>query len=197
MKALFLNATIIRLIAVVIWFSGGGAIQAEVDLETPAASSVETKIKVDRAPSAVQHTIKQHAGNASVDLFKQFENGRFVYEAQFTKEGILTELKIARDGTILMRREPRIPTVVVPNAKPAGTELPLWRAPALVQETIREQAGTNLVKRFLKQREGSDLVYKADFVREGVPIKITVAETGTLISPSARQQIREAADGKE
>jgi hypothetical protein len=172
--------------------------QAEVDLETPSASSVETKMMVDRTPPAVQQTIKEHAGNASVNLFKQFENGRFVYEAQFTKEGILNELKIAQDGTLLMRREPRVPTATLPGevVPEEKNEIPLRNAPALVQETIREQAGTNRVERVRKEMKGDDLVYRANFKHEGVPVAITVAENGTIIGPSPDKQVREAAGAK-
>jgi hypothetical protein len=84
-------------------------VPVDLDLENPAASSVETRIALDQAPQAVQHAVKQHAGDAPINLSKQFENGRFVYEAQFTREGLLHKIKIAEDGTLLMRSEPRKP----------------------------------------------------------------------------------------
>lgn len=198
MKLIFQNAKVIC--TTVLILTAVSIAKAEQpddeDSETPAASTVETKIKVDRAPLPVQHTIKQHAGNAEVDLFKQFENGRFIYEARFKKNGLLNELKIGQDGIVLLRREPRTPMVVL-NPGKDETELLLQNTPALVQETFREQFGTNHVERVIRRREKNDFVYRATFVREGKSVQINVAENGTLIGPSAKKQIREAAGAEK
>jgi hypothetical protein len=66
----------------------------------------EEKVSFDQLPKAVQETIqKETAGAQLEEIEKETEDGKTVYEAEFTKDGKEYELTVAEDGKLLNHEE--------------------------------------------------------------------------------------------
>lgn len=66
------------------------------------AEENEQKVTLDQTPAAVQETIKRETAGGSIqEIEKETEDGKTVFEAEFTKDGKEFELKVAEDGKVL------------------------------------------------------------------------------------------------
>lgn len=76
------------------------------DEDEDDAEENEQKVTVDQVPSAVQETIKREtAGGTIKEIAKEIEEGKTVYEAEFTRNGETYELTVAEDGKVLGMKE--------------------------------------------------------------------------------------------
>jgi hypothetical protein len=71
----------------------GGAAWTEED---------EKKVTIDQVPAAVKTTILAQANGAPItEIEEETKHGKTIYEAEFTANGVTTEVKVAADGTLL------------------------------------------------------------------------------------------------
>ncbi|MCG3197782.1 MAG: PepSY domain-containing protein [Candidatus Omnitrophica bacterium] len=69
-----------------------------------AAEEEEVAVTLDQLPAAVKQTIeKETAGGTITELVKEIEDGKTIYEAEFTKDGKAFEVEVAEDGTLLAK----------------------------------------------------------------------------------------------
>jgi uncharacterized membrane protein YkoI len=70
------------------------------------AEENEQKVTVDQLPPAVRKTLeKEAAGGKILEIEKERERGKTVYEAQIIKNGQKWEIEIAEDGKVLDREQ--------------------------------------------------------------------------------------------
>lgn len=72
----------------------------------PATTQAGTDIPYEELPQAVQATVQRETkGGEIVDIERERENGRIVYEIEFIQEGVKYEIKVAPDGRLLERKK--------------------------------------------------------------------------------------------
>ncbi len=70
------------------------------------AEEIEETVTLEQLPAAVRQTIeKETAGGTVTELVKEVEEGKTLYEAEFTKDGKAFEVEVAEDGTLLSKEE--------------------------------------------------------------------------------------------
>ena len=66
----------------------------------------DTKLTIDQLPDAVADTLRQAAGNGTIDeIEKEDEDGVVTYSAEVTKDGKKFDVEIAADGKLLKAEE--------------------------------------------------------------------------------------------
>lgn len=62
----------------------------------------EEAVTIEQLPAAVQTTLQaQAAGGTILEIEKETEDGKVVYEAEISKDGKTVEVEIAEDGTLI------------------------------------------------------------------------------------------------
>jgi uncharacterized membrane protein YkoI len=65
----------------------------------------ETKVKFDQVPAAAQKTLTEEAKGAKIETVdKEEDEGKVIYEADVTLNGKNYEIKVAEDGTLLVKK---------------------------------------------------------------------------------------------
>jgi uncharacterized membrane protein YkoI len=81
------------------------------------------KMNFNSAPRPVQNTIRQLAGNATVEDFERgMWNERVVYEAAFKRNGQHTEVQVLDDGSVLTKQLPTAAGAPAPGTIGAGQQ---------------------------------------------------------------------------
>lgn len=82
------------------------AIAGALALTAAAPSALAgTDVKLDQLPKEVQKTVEDETKDGKIkDIERDTEQGRTIYEVEFTTGGEDFELDIAEDGTLLERR---------------------------------------------------------------------------------------------
>jgi uncharacterized protein YpmB len=71
----------------------------------PAVSYAGQDVTIDQLPPAVRATVdKETSGGQITDIERDLEQGKVIYEVEFTSGGKEYELDIAEDGKLLERR---------------------------------------------------------------------------------------------
>ncbi|HEY1172442.1 MAG TPA: PepSY domain-containing protein [Verrucomicrobiae bacterium] len=173
----------------------------------PRMQSVDMK----DVPQAVQATInKEAAGRKVVDIDKETWNGQPVYEVEFAQTGRNAQLHIAANGTVVKsERNDATDRAVRNNDRTVrndrnnrnavdrdnkdlqdrtffmGTQLA--DLPTAAQATIkREAAGKDIVDIDKETRDGR-VVYEVEIKQEGKNIELHVAEDGTILRDSRKE----------
>jgi hypothetical protein len=130
----------------------------------------------DETPFAIQETLRERAGLALIDELKSGEVlGRRVYEAEFTREGKLTKVRLDSEGRLIGLREKR---PAVARERSAPTNIELRESPEPVRQTIQRHTEGVALKSLI--REPLD-IYTFVLDQNGIPFELHVAENGTLL----------------
>jgi hypothetical protein len=71
----------------------------------PAVSHAGQDVTIDQLPPAVRATVERETtGGQITDIERDHEQGKVIYEVEFTSGGKEYELDIAEDGKLLERR---------------------------------------------------------------------------------------------
>ena len=61
-------------------------------------------VQMSSLPKAAQDTIKRETGNNDLStVYKESDNGKTIYEAEFTKDGKKQEVRVGDDGMVVSR----------------------------------------------------------------------------------------------
>ncbi|MCD6051004.1 MAG: putative beta-lactamase-inhibitor-like, PepSY-like [Verrucomicrobia bacterium] len=159
----------------------------------PRLQSVDMK----DVPQPVQATIQQQAAGRKVaDIDKETWNGQPVYEVEFSQSGRNAQIHIAADGTIVKSENNtklgNNRTTV--DRKPAdrqdrtfflGTQLA--DLPTAAQATIKREAAGNDIVDIDKETRDGKVVYEVEIKQPGKNIEIHVAEDGTIVRDSRKE----------
>jgi uncharacterized membrane protein YkoI len=162
------------------------------------------KVSMNEVPANVRQVVRSRAGRARIeDVDRDVRNGRVEYEVAFKLNGQNQELRVAEDGTIVKDINP--PPTGLPaqgatgqgasankaTTTPAGpqanvnlsasTKIPFNDIPAVVQKTIKAQAGGAEIEDVEHGTYNGRTVYEAAFKKNGQNTELQVYEDGTLV----------------
>ncbi len=181
----------------------GSLVNKDNDTKTTVADYVPRfprlqSMELKDVPQPVQATImKQAAGRKVADIDKETWNGQPVYEVEFSQSGRNAQLHIAADGTIVKsenndklgnnrnnrnaadRKDPQDRTFFL------GTQLA--DLPTAAQATIKREAAGNDIVDIDKETRDGKVVYEVEIKQPGKNIEIHVAEDGTIVRDSRKE----------
>ena len=172
--------------------------EIEVEL-TPGGQIVEVGRKVARVdlPEAVARALAKLAGRAKVKEIEREEihavvklvklqKPRVVYEAEFVRDGKEVEVKIAENGTVLVREIEDDDDN--DDDDEDEKEISLDRVPAAVKATILKEAGKNRIKEIEVEGRGGKKIYEAEWEADGKEVEIKVASDGKLLGKEVEDE---------
>jgi hypothetical protein len=125
----------------------------------------EKPLKLAEVPAAVQKTILQHTSADSVrSLVRENEDGKIVYDVEFTKDGKKGEMDVAEDGKVIGTEE----------------EITAKDLPAAVQKTLAAQTGKPGT--IMKVLENGKTNYEIELHQVH---EVIIDPDGKLVEPSA------------
>ena len=145
---------------------------------TNAANSMDQNAELaatmSALPTAVRNAIDQHSkGRAVADIDQETQDGRTVYEVEFSDPGINPQIHVAADGTLVKSEKSGLRGLF------SGTQLS--DTPEAVQATVKRELGsTEIVDIDREIRTGSP-VYEVEFKDSTGNRQIHVAEDGTVV----------------
>ena len=172
---------------------------------TDLLSQDEEEVSLDAVPAAVKATILEEADGAEVmEVEREVEDGKVVYEAEFMVDGQEVEIGVAEDGTLLSREADDEDEEGDDDDEDDEDEddedeeeVSLDEVPAAVKATILKEADGAEVEEVEKEIEDGKVVYEAEFEVDGQEVEIEVAEDGTLLSREIDDEDEEGDDDDE
>jgi uncharacterized membrane protein YkoI len=144
---------------------------AAAGLVCAAESNGEKPVKFADLPATAQQVVKRHVTPDQITkLSQENENGRTVFDVEFTKADKHGELALAADGTILSTEE-----------QVADKDLP-----AAVRKTAQEQSAGGKISMIMKVIEDGQTQYEAVITKDGKEVEIEIATDGKLIKPEKK-----------
>ena len=152
---------------------------------TKQALDGEKEITIDEVPAAVKATILTEADGAPIqEIEMETADGKTVYEAEVIIDGKEVEIEVAPDGTLLGKK--------IEDDEDEGDdddddedeieeEVSLDDVPEAVKATMLKEAAGAEIQEVVKETEGGQVVYEAEFEADGQEIEIEVATDGTLL----------------
>ncbi|HOD51509.1 MAG TPA: PepSY-like domain-containing protein [Candidatus Hydrogenedentes bacterium] len=142
----------------------------------------EEEVALDQLPPAARAMIQQHAEQGQiVEIEKETEDGRVVYEAEIVVNGKETEIQVSANGELLE-------TETEVEDKDAEDEASIsWgRLPKAVQEAFTKAIPAIRIDRVTRETEDGVVVYEAEYTVEGTPREAEVLEDGQILETSER-----------
>jgi hypothetical protein len=135
--------------------------------------------RVDKLPDKVLQALHARFPKAEIHKWtREKEDGRILFDIEFTQEGRKLEADIAVEGTIV-NWEQEIPSAELPAAVRTAVEK---RYPGA---DLRQAMAMTAVKDGGEKLEGYEILLQADGKRE---VEITVAPDGTVLEDSGRDE---------
>lgn len=148
-----------------------------------AQEDISSGIPFSRVPVAIQNAVKAFAAASEVrSVNLGLANGKTVYDVVYLQDGRRNRMIVAKDGSVL-RQERDVPPALDNSTAPP--KLAIGDLPTEVQDTIRRQTDTVLVKEIGTKRLADELVYSIRYETNGAPVELLVNSSGTVIVPSA------------
>jgi uncharacterized membrane protein YkoI len=133
-------------------------------------------------PAAVQKTIRTQAGPGQiVDVDKNVQKNATIYAAEFQRDGKNQVIHVAEDGALLRHRIKKAARgeQIISSWEPR--KVTMNEVPAIVQNTIRSQAGRDRIEDIDRMVKDGRTVYQAAFKRYGKHTELLVAEDGSIV----------------
>ena len=147
------------------------ALVAAAGLVRAAESDDEKPVKFADLPAKVQQAVKQQVTPDQITkLTQENEDGKVVYDVEFTKAGKHGELALTADGTIVSS-ENQVDGKDVPDA---------------VRKTAEAQAAGGKLGVIMKVIENGKTQYEVVITKDGKETEIEIAPDGKLIVPEKK-----------
>lgn len=115
-----------------------------VALLSSGTSVLGEKVPFERLPERVQKAAKAYAGSARIeDVDRNREDGDYVYEIAFKRDGEHVELRVNEEGQVIGGAEELAPRTPLPNEKEEAQNWERVRqreVPSKVQEALNEES---------------------------------------------------------
>jgi uncharacterized membrane protein YkoI len=145
---------------------------AAAGLVCAAENDDEKPVKFADLPAKAQQVVKQHATPEQITkLTQESEDGKTVFDVEFTKAGKHGELALTADGTIVSSEE-QVEGKDVPDA---------------VRKTAEEQSAGGKLGTIMKATEDGKTQYEVVITKDGKDSEIAVAPDGKLIKPESKE----------
>jgi uncharacterized membrane protein YkoI len=147
------------------------ALVAAAGLVCAAESDDEKPVKFADLPAKVQQAVKQQVTPDQITkLTQENEDGKVVYDVEFTKAGKHGELALTADGTIVST-EVEVTGKDVPDA---------------VSKTAKEQSAGGKIGTIMKVTEDGKTQYEVVITKDGKDSEIEIAPDGKMIVPEKK-----------
>lgn len=145
------------------------------------AVTFDPMIPLEELPAPVRETIrKEAAGRPVADIDRETSQGRIVYEVEFKASGLNPQIHIAEDGTIV-KAEQRPGSAVGTSIRNLFLGTQLEDTPTAVQETIRREVRSGVIKDIDVERRSGQRIYEVEISDGGRTHQIHVSEDGRLL----------------
>lgn len=182
----------------IVWVAENGSLVTGAAGAEKAAAS----LRLNELPKPVRQTFKREAGSAKIsDIDKNIENGRTVYEIEFTRAGKMDELFIHEDGTIAqatVSQENSDSTASAPSSNANRFDRPLAATkkvnfndvPEAVKQTAFAQAGSNRIEDAEQGTLDGRVIYEIAFKKDGQHNEVRIDKNGSIVQRIGGTNIR-------
>src|SRR5579862_3073521 len=140
---------------------------------------------MDQVPAPVKATLTKEAGDGKVlDVDKEGDGDKAVFEADVQIGTKFYELKVAADGTLK-------------KMKYDEDRVALEQLPAPVRATLQQRAAEGKIDEVKKETEKGKTTYEAEATIGGKEYEIEVAEDGTLLVKKLMAKEEDEKDGEK
>jgi len=165
------------------------------------ADDNEEAVDLQDCPKVVQKTLKRESkGGKIVEIEKEKEDGKTIYEAEVMIGGKEYEVEIAECGTLLSKvLEAEEDEEDAEDEEDNGEEVgvKLSDLPKSVRKTLKREAIGGKIEEIEKEKEGGETVFEAEVEIDGNEYEIEIASDGTLLSKILEDEDEEDDDNEE
>lgn len=130
----------------------------------PDGRLISCQVFMKELPESVRKTIRGQLGEGKLgDIDKVFEEGKFTYDVEMTRNGVERSFTIAADGKLL------------------DQQVFMAETPEAVQKAIRAQVESGTVTRIDKNTEDEETAYDVEAQKGGKKVSFSVDPNGKLI----------------
>jgi uncharacterized membrane protein YkoI len=130
----------------------------------PDGRLISCQVFMREVPESVRKTIRAQVGEAKLgDIDKTFEEGRFTYDVEMTRNGVERSFTVGADGKLL------------------DLQVFITETPEAVQKAIRKQVENGSITRIDKNIEDEETAYDVEAQTRGAKISFSVDPNGKLI----------------
>jgi uncharacterized membrane protein YkoI len=140
---------------------------AALSLRATAAEEAEQKVSLEKIPPAAAKAIKELSAGARItNLSKEKDEGKVVFEAQFTAKGHVHEITVDERGKLVSDEK----------------VIALSEAPATVRRAIEREAAGGKLQKLERIEEGGTVFFEALVAANGKRTEVKFDSAGKELS---------------